>query len=115
MCAVCAETAVCAVCCPLLQVGSMMLENLVDIDWGDVREAVPAFLTVAIMPLTYSIAYGVSYLAADIKPRVLVFSVQGLGLRKGQTQHRSVSMSHYAFVPQCWLKLFSGIQSRILT
>lgn len=38
----------------------MMLENLVDIDWGNVREAVPAFLTVAIMPLTYSIAYGVS-------------------------------------------------------
>lgn len=46
----------------LLQVGSMMLENLVDIDWGDIRQAVPAFLTVAIMPLTYSVAYGVSEL-----------------------------------------------------
>jgi AGZA family xanthine/uracil permease-like MFS transporter len=37
----------------------MMMENLVDIDWADVRQAIPAFLTVALMPLTYSIAYGV--------------------------------------------------------
>lgn len=42
-----------------MQVGAMMLENLVDIDWADVRQAIPAFLTVALMPLTYSIAYGV--------------------------------------------------------
>eukprot|EP00878_Enallax_costatus_P024451 GHUV01026091.1.p2 GENE.GHUV01026091.1~~GHUV01026091.1.p2 ORF type:complete len:138 (+),score=40.51 GHUV01026091.1:876-1289(+) len=37
----------------------MMMENLVDIDWADVKHAVPAFLTVVTMPLTYSIAYGV--------------------------------------------------------
>eukprot|EP00879_Flechtneria_rotunda_P021106 GHRR01022235.1.p1 GENE.GHRR01022235.1~~GHRR01022235.1.p1 ORF type:complete len:199 (+),score=36.61 GHRR01022235.1:292-888(+) len=43
----------------LILVGAMMMENLVDIDWGEVRQAVPAFITVVTMPLTYSIAYGV--------------------------------------------------------
>ena len=28
------------------------------IEWDDPRQAVPAFLTIATMPLTYSIAYG---------------------------------------------------------
>jgi len=51
-------------------------QNVVDIDWGDIREAVPAFLTMAIMPLTYSVAYGViAGLVAHI-----VISVRG-GLR----------------------------------
>jgi AGZA family xanthine/uracil permease-like MFS transporter len=26
--------------------------------WDDIRQAVPAFLTIIVMPLTYSIAYG---------------------------------------------------------
>lgn len=43
----------------LILVGAMMMENLVDIDWADVRQAVPAFITIVTMPLTYSIAYGV--------------------------------------------------------
>ncbi|CEM35768.1 unnamed protein product [Vitrella brassicaformis CCMP3155] len=42
----------------LILVGSMMIKNLVHIRWDNVGEAVPAFLTVALMPLTYSIAYG---------------------------------------------------------
>jgi xanthine/uracil/vitamin C permease (AzgA family) len=37
----------------------MMLENIVTIEWDQPRIAVPAFITMAIMPLTYSIAYGV--------------------------------------------------------
>lgn len=36
-----------------------MMENLVDIDWSDVRQAIPSFLAIVVMPLTYSIAYGV--------------------------------------------------------
>jgi AGZA family xanthine/uracil permease-like MFS transporter len=43
----------------LILVGAMMMENLIDIDWADVRQAVPAFITIVVMPLTYSIAYGV--------------------------------------------------------
>lgn len=30
----------------------------VDIDWGEAKTAVPAFITLVTMPLTYSIAYG---------------------------------------------------------
>ena len=40
----------------LILVGSMMILNIVKINWSSVQDAVPAFLTMAIMPLTYSIA-----------------------------------------------------------
>jgi len=43
----------------LIFVGAMMMENLIDIDWADVRQAIPAFITIVVMPTTYSIAYGV--------------------------------------------------------
>jgi xanthine/uracil/vitamin C permease (AzgA family) len=36
----------------------MMMTNVTKIEWDKVGEAVPAFLTIAIMPLTFSIAYG---------------------------------------------------------
>lgn len=32
--------------------------NAAHIDWNDINKAVPAFLTISIMPLTYSISYG---------------------------------------------------------
>nr|KYP63799.1 Adenine/guanine permease AZG1 [Cajanus cajan] len=43
---------------PLILVGVMMVRCVVEIDWEDMREAVPAFVTILLMPLTYSIAYG---------------------------------------------------------
>ncbi|MFS7958303.1 putative xanthine/uracil/vitamin C permease [Helianthus anomalus] len=42
----------------LVVVGVLMMRSVVEIDWGDMREAVPAFVTLLLMPLTYSIAYG---------------------------------------------------------
>jgi len=42
----------------LVLVGSMMVINLVKINRSSIQESVPAFLTMALMPLTYSIAYG---------------------------------------------------------
>ncbi|KAK9837377.1 hypothetical protein WJX84_003189 [Apatococcus fuscideae] len=55
----------------LILVGALMMINVVKIDWADVNKAVPAFLTIAIMPFTYSIAYGViagviSYIIAQL-------------------------------------------------
>ena len=44
--------------CTLIIVGSMMAKQAKDINWSYVGDAVPAFLTIAIMPFTYSIAYG---------------------------------------------------------
>ncbi|KAK7394989.1 hypothetical protein VNO78_15530 [Psophocarpus tetragonolobus] len=43
---------------PLILVGVMMVRCVVEIDWEDMREAIPAFVTMLLMPLTYSIAYG---------------------------------------------------------
>jgi len=43
----------------LIIIGAMMMRRLVDINWDDFGEAIPAFITIALMPLTYSIAYGI--------------------------------------------------------
>ncbi|KAK4268450.1 hypothetical protein QN277_025106 [Acacia crassicarpa] len=43
---------------PLILVGVMMMRCVVEIKWDDMREAIPAFVTMLLMPLTYSIAYG---------------------------------------------------------
>lgn len=43
----------------LVLVGLMMLAGAVDIDWKDYRIAVPAFLTMIVMPFGFSIAAGI--------------------------------------------------------
>ncbi|WNM24126.1 NCS2 family permease [Demequina capsici] len=43
----------------LVLVGLMMLASATDIDWRDFRIAVPAFLTIIVMPFGYSIAAGI--------------------------------------------------------
>ncbi len=43
----------------LIVVGAMMMKGLTLIDWNDYSEAIPAFVTIILMPLTYSIAYGI--------------------------------------------------------
>ncbi|WP_199028070.1 NCS2 family permease [Ralstonia sp. ASV6] len=45
----------------LLYVSCLMLRELVDLDWEDTTEAVPAVLTALMMPFTYSIANGVAF------------------------------------------------------
>ncbi len=45
----------------LILVGSMMMSGLGEIDWTDPTVAVPAFLTVATIPLTFSIANGLAF------------------------------------------------------
>ncbi|GJJ69174.1 adenine/guanine/hypoxanthine permease [Entomortierella parvispora] len=42
----------------LIVVGSMMVKSVRSINWDYVGDAIPAFLTIAMMPLSYSIAYG---------------------------------------------------------
>jgi AGZA family xanthine/uracil permease-like MFS transporter len=44
----------------LIIVGAMMMSNASGIDWDDASEAVPAFLTMAGIPLSYSIADGLA-------------------------------------------------------
>lgn len=50
----------CATAPALIIVGFFMMENVVKIDFTDFTEGVPAFLTIALMPLTYSIGDGLT-------------------------------------------------------
>ncbi|KAF9005079.1 xanthine/uracil permease [Cyathus striatus] len=43
----------------LVIVGSLMIRNVLEINWHYIGDAVPAFLTLVIIPLSYNIAYGV--------------------------------------------------------
>merc|ERR1712154_34949 len=40
-------------------VGTLMLRSVSKINWTDFRQAFPAFLSIVMMPFTYSIAYGI--------------------------------------------------------
>lgn len=44
----------------LIIVGALMMESVRHIEFGDFTESLPAFLTIALMPFTYSIANGIS-------------------------------------------------------
>ena len=45
----------------LIVVGSLMIRSVRDIDWEDFTEALPAFLTVVLIPLTFSITDGIAF------------------------------------------------------
>jgi len=68
----------------LLVVGAMMLQKLDQIDWKNAVEAIPAFLTITLMPLTFSIANGIA-------AGVLSFTV----IRMFSGQARSVPPTMY--------------------
>ena len=44
----------------LIVVGVLMASSITRIQWDDVSDAVPAFMTILVMPLTFSIAHGVA-------------------------------------------------------
>ncbi|MFC4359522.1 NCS2 family permease [Halobium salinum] len=66
----------------LVVIGVVMLGNVVDIAWDDITYAVPAGMTILVMPFTFSIAYGI---AAGIVsyPIVKVFAGRADELRLG--------------------------------
>ena len=49
----------CATAPALIFVGVLMLKNFSNVDMSDMRSAIPAFLTLIMMPLTYSISNGI--------------------------------------------------------
>ena len=49
----------CATAPALIFVGVLMLKNFANVDMNDMRSSVPAFLTLIMMPLTYSISNGI--------------------------------------------------------
>ena len=51
----------CATAAALIYVGILMMMSVKNIDWDDFKVSVPAFLTLAIMPFTYNISYGIAF------------------------------------------------------
>ena len=45
----------------LVVVGAMMMKQAKDINWNDIEVSVPAFITMVMMPFTYSIADGIAW------------------------------------------------------
>ncbi len=51
----------CATAAALIYVGVLMMAGVKNINWEDAAEAVPAFLTLAMMPFSYNISYGICF------------------------------------------------------
>ena len=51
----------CATATALIYVGVLMMNNVRDIEWSDPAVALPAFLTIAMMPFTYNISFGIGF------------------------------------------------------
>ena len=69
----------------LVVIGVVMLRNVVDIEWDDLTDSIPAGMTILVMPFTYSIAYGI---AAGIVSYPLVKLAAG--------EARDVRVGHWA-------------------
>ena len=50
-----------AMACALVIIGAMMMKQATDINWDDKEIVLPAFLTMILMPFTYSIADGIAW------------------------------------------------------
>ncbi len=58
----------------LVLVGFLMMQQVKNIDWDDIEIAIPAFLTIVLMPFTYSISVGIG---AGFIAYVLIKAVRG--------------------------------------
>lgn len=69
----------CATAPALIMVGFFMMENITKIDFSDFSEGIPAFLTIILMPLTYSIGDG---LTIGVLSYVIISLLVGIGDNK---------------------------------
>ena len=51
----------CTTAAALIYVGFLMLGSVKNINWDNLKIAIPAFLTLAVMPFTYNISYGIAF------------------------------------------------------
>jgi len=65
----------------LVVIGAMMMRQAADIDWSETGNSIPAFVTMVMMPFTYSIAAGIAW---GIITYVLINALAG--------KHKDISM-----------------------
>ena len=81
----------------LIIVGSLMLKNVVSIDWDDMTESIPAFLTLLLMPLTISITEGIAF-------GFISYAILKLVTRQGRQVHWLIYLFAVLFVARyIWL------------
>ena len=51
----------CATAAALIYVGYLMLVSIQNVQWNDLKVGIPAFMTLAVMPFTYNISYGIAF------------------------------------------------------
>ena len=51
----------CATAAALIYVGYLMLVSIKNVQWDDLKVGIPAFMTLAVMPFTYNISYGIAF------------------------------------------------------
>jgi AGZA family xanthine/uracil permease-like MFS transporter len=64
----------------LILVGALMIAGASNIDWNEPRVAIPSFLTIVTIPLTYSIATGLSF-------GIISYAALELATGRGRRQH----------------------------
>ncbi|MBE9227687.1 NCS2 family permease [Phormidium sp. LEGE 05292] len=79
----------------LIMVGFLMMSSVQNINWKDPAEAIPAFLILLTMPLTYSIAEALA-IGFIIYPLIKIF--QGLADRVSKTAYTLAAISVFHFV-----------------
>ncbi|TET35049.1 MAG: NCS2 family permease [Planctomycetota bacterium] len=91
-------TSPCVTAPALIAVGAMMMTVIKEIQWDDWSESIPAFLTIIIMPLTYSIAHGLAV-------GFIFYAVLKLLSGKGRDVHwlayllAAIFLCRYIFLP----------------
>lgn len=81
----------------LVIVGAMMLAQAQEIRWDDMAEAIPAFLTVFTIPLTYSIAEGLS-IGFISYPLIKAFQGKGHEVPLGTWVVAGIFVARYIFM-----------------
>lgn len=75
----------------LILVGSLMMRNVRKIQWTDATEAIPAFLTMVVMPFAYSITEGIAF-------GFISYAALKLTARRGREVHWIVYLFAILFV-----------------
>jgi adenine/guanine/hypoxanthine permease len=83
---------------PLVLVGTMMIGGLRHVAWDDPTEAVPAFLTLIMMPLAVSITEGIAF-------GLLAYAVLKIAARRGREVHPLIYVFAVLFLGRyIWLR-----------
>ena len=83
----------------LMYVGVLMMSNVKSIDFSDPKESVPAFVTIAMMPLTYSITNGIGLgLIAYVVISLFVFFIKLIKYACGKAEKPKWEISIVAIV-----------------